>query len=47
MPTDKDILDCKKELDEVPVLIDNRMAWFEGELYTNESGKWEKVDATE
>lgn len=47
MPTDKDILDAVKELDEAPFPIDNRMVWFEEELYSNESGKWEKVNATE
>ena len=45
MPTDKDILDCIKELDSAPVPEEDRMVWYDGKLYENSTGKWRLVDA--
>ena len=45
MPQSKELLACIEALDEAPIPMKNRLVWLDGELYSNESGKWERVDA--
>ncbi len=48
MPGVNEIMACVEYLDAADVPTENRMCWYDGVMYSNETGEWlGVVDATE